>query len=189
MKRILILLFVIISFSAHANEIKIDKNTAIQKATQHIQKACEELYKAETMCWYIPDLNARKFINSLIVSVVASTQVRTPHAALLAVVLPILSQALVDMNDRYCEMRDCFAEAEYHFKMASIYNDFSLNSWPCIDEGTTRFLEGIDHLTRAIVAIETIHPECGTEIRNNILHQLNIYREEFLKDQTNLWKR
>lgn len=63
-------------------------------------------------------------------------------------ILPLLANALSNMQEKYMEMMHCFKQAEHHFEMAKTYNDLSLQRHlhTSRDQGTIIFFEGMDYL-------------------------------------------
>lgn len=126
MKQIFVLLFLLISLSLQGGDLNVDKKTLIENSSYHYQEAISELKKAQGMCWYIPDFHKRENIHSLIGGTIGAALAKDPRTAILLIGLPLLANALSNMQEKYMEMMDCFAKAEKHFEMAKIYNNLSI---------------------------------------------------------------
>lgn len=148
MKQYLILFFLLTSpLFLHADH-KIDKKfSLISEAEKHKKLAAQELDNADSICYYIPNLQDRANMHALITSALSATIIPDPKAKIIAIGLSLIGSLANGMYDKYCEYRECLIRAAYHIEMFNFYVDKSLRLSKHPDKGTEAFLGAIDCLT------------------------------------------
>jgi hypothetical protein len=189
----LIFLFAPIAIQASPH-LHYDKATVLKLAHQHLDNGIAELKKAEKICWYVPDLGDRKHLKALIAGAITSAPIKNPKDKILAMGITIIASVMDSMQDKYLEIVGHLEKASYHFEMTHFYNDLSQRRhlYPDTSEGTKCLFDGIDHLTRAIMHAENIHPsygQKGEDLRDELVLTLTQYRKEFVADQDKLCDR
>jgi hypothetical protein len=151
---VICLLLCPLTLSAHI--LKTYKEDMLNEAQKHKDKAICELYYAEDMCPYIPNLEKRQHLLALIGSSINAIAIPNPKDKLLSIGLMLIGSLAQDMYEEYCELRMHLAEAAHHFEMANFYNELSMHFASCssvrggcvsYDEGSRAYLEAIDYFT------------------------------------------
>ncbi|PJD97184.1 MAG: hypothetical protein CK425_03425 [Parachlamydia sp.] len=165
---------------ASSNNIQASKLEVLVKANKHKMEGISELYKAQDMCWYIPDLDDRTHLQALITAAITSGYVADPRSKLLAVGLSVIASLSNKMYDKYCTFRLHLITASYHFEMCNFYDTLSLQlpaAPHAYDDGTRSFFNAIDSITLCSMLVDGISDH---RARINMSKLLIEYREYLL---------
>jgi len=98
-----------------SSEPPIYKEDMINAAKEHKLEAWKALDCADNICIYIPNLEKRQHMHTLITSSIGAASISNPRDKLLAVGLALIGSMAMDAYDQYCSMRYYLGSATAHF--------------------------------------------------------------------------
>lgn len=89
----------------------------------HEKKAKKYLKRAEDICWWMPDLDAREKGQCCIRAIVASIGGTTPVSKMVLSLLSLFETYTEAALGDWYELQDNLLEANYHFEMLEFYQE------------------------------------------------------------------
>lgn len=161
---------------ALTEKLEIDKFSMINKAKKHTRNAIEELYLADDICIYIPNLEDRDHLHALIAGTITSANIKDPMNKLLTIGLALITSLSKEMIEKHFQIKHHLAKASYHLEMANFYNALSLNApeknWKQMrdeDKHTLAYFIAVDYITLATMLCQCVEDRWSKETLYNEL--------------------
>ena len=142
---------------SHASE---ESFSLLKRAEEHKKAALESLESANKICYYIPELDKREHMHTLIQAILATPLIPDPKMKIITVGLSLGGSLATNMYDKYCDYRVHLARAAYHFEMVNFYSAISIkfkNKRVSLDKSAQAFWDAIDCLTCCDMLVFSLH--------------------------------
>ena len=163
----------------------------MEEMVTHRDQAIKFLKIAENMTPYIPDLDKREHMRSIIGSAAGALLMREPKAGIIAVGLSLIASLSIDMYDQYCEYRLVLAEAAYHQDMFYFYESMSrkVSRFEILNKGTQAFMLAMDCVILSgtlIYAAEGAHSSGKSRAVKKVSKLYMFFKDKFKKSNYKL---